>query len=261
MRAFQLYRFRNFANRQKMHAINSIFGPLTFSLAVLAQATTSGILELDLVFPRSDTYAPSALFPFVWAIQNPRLTLPLDLNIEYTIYSISTNYRLRNFGYSLSQGRQLFQQRPFLCVPEHPQVQYHRGHLEAALGPSRLAIAPEPSTTWDTPPVRNSPTTAKPFSSPPSGAPSCRILSLPRPIEPAPTQIITTRSMLPAPSYISPYEYDGRSSCAILPPSPPPAGNPCGAKVDPAAASSISAALTATACRFPSPVVSCPPEE
>src|SRR5262249_31149706 len=49
-------------------------------------------------------------------------------------------------------------------------------------------------------------------------------------------------------------------SCAVLAstlPTPPP--NPCGAKVDASAASSISAAITSSACAEVHPVVSCPP--
>ena len=50
------------------------------------------------------------------------------------------------------------------------------------------------------------------------------------------------------------------TSCAILsPPLPSPPPNPCAVKVDPAVASSISAALTATAYGNVHPVISCPP--
>lgn len=52
-------------------------------------------------------------------------------------------------------------------------------------------------------------------------------------------------------------ELDG--TCAVLSStSPSPAPNPCGAKIDAAAASSISAAVTARVCAFPDPQVSCP---
>ncbi len=58
---------------------------------------------------------------------------------------------------------------------------------------------------------------------------------------------------------VHPSKYDGHSSCAVLAPGPTPAANPCGAKVDAAAAPSISAAITAWKCAGLHPVVSCPP--
>lgn len=48
-------------------------------------ADTPGVLEVDLVFPRNKTYAPSADMPIVFAIQNPHLVAPLHMRINYMI--------------------------------------------------------------------------------------------------------------------------------------------------------------------------------
>jgi hypothetical protein len=54
-------------------------------------------------------------------------------------------------------------------------------------------------------------------------------------------------------------QYDGRNTCAVLSDVQPLVpGNSCAVHVDSTTASSISAALTATACAAVSPVVSCP---
>lgn len=54
------------------------------------------------------------------------------------------------------------------------------------------------------------------------------------------------------------YHYDDRNTCAVFSDVQPlVAGNPCAAQVNPATASSISAALTATACAAAHPVFSC----
>jgi hypothetical protein len=58
---------------------------------------------------------------------------------------------------------------------------------------------------------------------------------------------------------VNPAKYDGRNTCAVLSDvQPRVSGNPCAVHVDSTTASSISAALTASACAAISPVVSCP---
>lgn len=41
--------------------------------ACVAAAQDTGVVEIDLVFPRNETYAPSTLFPVVFAVQNSEL--------------------------------------------------------------------------------------------------------------------------------------------------------------------------------------------
>lgn len=54
-------------------------------------SSVSGTLEVDLIFPRNDTYDPGSYFPVLFAIQNPQLAVPLDLLIEYIIWPGTTN--------------------------------------------------------------------------------------------------------------------------------------------------------------------------
>jgi hypothetical protein len=42
----------------------------------------SGIVGVDLVFPRNETYAPTQFFPVVWAVHNPRLAELLNVHVE-----------------------------------------------------------------------------------------------------------------------------------------------------------------------------------
>lgn len=53
--------------------------------------SASGILEVDLLFPRNETYAPTEKFPIVFAIQNAQLAPLVDL-------AISFDFRDRNNG-------------------------------------------------------------------------------------------------------------------------------------------------------------------
>ncbi|KAJ5775863.1 uncharacterized protein N7511_000874 [Penicillium nucicola] len=51
----------------------------------MGASATSGVIEVDLVFPRNETYAPSTQMPVVFAIQNPHLVAPLNMRIMYLI--------------------------------------------------------------------------------------------------------------------------------------------------------------------------------
>lgn len=45
-----------------------------------------GIFEVDLVFPRNATYAPQALMPIVWALQNPSMAPALASYITWDLW-------------------------------------------------------------------------------------------------------------------------------------------------------------------------------
>ncbi|RMJ22163.1 hypothetical protein PHISP_06970 [Aspergillus sp. HF37] len=47
-------------------------------------------VEVDLIFPRNETYALSPLMPVVFAVQNPFYAEPLDLSLSYRIFDVST---------------------------------------------------------------------------------------------------------------------------------------------------------------------------
>jgi hypothetical protein len=48
----------------------------------------SNILEVDLVFPRNETYAPTESFPVVFAFQNPERARYLNPHISYSIWNL-----------------------------------------------------------------------------------------------------------------------------------------------------------------------------
>ncbi|KAF7714142.1 Uncharacterized protein PECH_009002 [Penicillium ucsense] len=47
---------------------------------------SSGIFEVDLVFPRNATYTPQALMPIVWALQKPSMAPPLASYITWSLW-------------------------------------------------------------------------------------------------------------------------------------------------------------------------------
>ncbi|KAI0173813.1 hypothetical protein BJ166DRAFT_129537 [Pestalotiopsis sp. NC0098] len=73
-----------------------------------ATNATSGIMEVDLVFPRNETYALNGTFPIVFAIKNPEL-VPLLINtITFTVheweelenFAVADSFDLRWKNYS-----------------------------------------------------------------------------------------------------------------------------------------------------------------
>ncbi|KAF1952162.1 hypothetical protein CC80DRAFT_495497 [Byssothecium circinans] len=87
-----------------------ISAPRTSFLLVIyaigtAAVPTSGVVEIDLVFPRNETYAPMEVMPIVFAIQNPELARVLNpISIGFTIRDqndllgprgVTDNYDLR----------------------------------------------------------------------------------------------------------------------------------------------------------------------
>lgn len=77
-----------------------IAGLLTCSGTVQA---ASGMLEVDLVFPQNDTYAPEPIIPVAFAIQHPELARNLKPSISFSIIPYGTgNHSIANGYYDLT---------------------------------------------------------------------------------------------------------------------------------------------------------------
>ncbi len=50
-----------------------------------AAAATKGNAEVDVIFPRNDTFAPTPLMPVVFAVQNPAVAQQLNLRLNYRV--------------------------------------------------------------------------------------------------------------------------------------------------------------------------------
>ncbi|KAL2868996.1 uncharacterized protein BJX67DRAFT_31343 [Aspergillus lucknowensis] len=75
-----------------VHHLRSLSEP-SMRFALLAQVAlvgASGVLEVDLVFPRNDTYAPTDSFPVVFAFQNAEYARFLNPHVSYRIWNWAT---------------------------------------------------------------------------------------------------------------------------------------------------------------------------
>ncbi|KAK3947972.1 hypothetical protein QBC32DRAFT_352734 [Pseudoneurospora amorphoporcata] len=59
------------------------------SLGIVADAADSGIIEVDLLFPRNETYAPTEWMPFVFSIRNGELSKHLNPFLRYRGWNTS----------------------------------------------------------------------------------------------------------------------------------------------------------------------------
>lgn len=219
----------------------------------IVQGTFPTTVEVDLIFPRNTTYAPSVLMPIVFAIQNSQLAAPLDFNFQWDIsplgvyngsssesgildltwanFSGSTLYfahaatsvlnveKAWMFGWSLSSGN---------CSGS--------SGIESSLGGNNQHNFIEFVT-------RNG-----------AQQPDLVAATTDDTCSNTESYIFNVTGTLE----VDPSRYDGRNSCAVVAPMWTSAANPCGARLDASAASSISAAMTHTACAALHPVVSCP---
>lgn len=225
-----------------------------------ATATFPGTVEVDLIFPRNDTYMPSPLMPIVFAIQNSNLAAPLDPGLSYHIEELGTSSNGTNIISGILDLRwaNFSSSGPYFAFASTSQLINAEGTwlFSWTLASGNCSGSPENGT------MEFSGHNQAHFIifTTKNGSQQPDLVAATEDATCAKTESHTfnVTGILDVPNSIG-SNYDGRDSCAVLSPASSPAPNPCGAKVDSVSASSISAALTATACASLHPVVSCPP--
>ena len=73
-----------------MHLLSSRIvggGAAALLASVAAVHAASGLVEVDLMFPQNDTYAPTPILPVVWTIRGADgLAAYLHPHLQYSIY-------------------------------------------------------------------------------------------------------------------------------------------------------------------------------
>ena len=226
-------------------------GDATASTTAAAAATlTPSIFEVDLLFPRNETYTPQALMPIVFAMQNPTLASPLGALIFWELWEGNNRSSpgAVNGGLELNLDNLSFSDPLF--VTRFPNtLPYPDGSWTLTWSLQVTNCTAPPKQSNDTDAIQLSSTTVFTVSS--SGQ--------------APDLVAATSADMCGTAEA--YAFDMTSSSdecgspgGLLGPSP--TTNPCAASIDAAAASSIYAAATAFACsplELPlNPNVTCP---
>lgn len=224
--------------------------------------TTPETVEVDLIFPRNDTYAPSPLLPLVIAIQNSHAAAALSLSFEYIIWNVTSNgswdYPWWRGDIHLESANLSSRSDPYFAFDSTAALVDTEGPFMLAwtLNTFNCSGSPQSSDTLnlDNPSKGN----LLYFSTAKDAQPAGRALADATDRDtcaqiPGFTYNVTGSLEVPdGLSYIS--------ACAILSlASSTPAPSPCQVHLSPASASSISTAVTSAACAWsPDPVLRCP---
>ncbi|KAI1470471.1 uncharacterized protein F4812DRAFT_417712 [Daldinia caldariorum] len=225
-------------------------------------------LDVDIVYPRNGTFAPTLLTPIVFTIRNPQLAAPLDLNLDWAIYR---NDRPVGDGpWSDGTKRLIWATNPNATDPFFVYAYTYKLNVETSWwlrwelswGNCSQSETNHPNFSF------NRKVNVVEFTTK-NGSTQFDLATVNRPGDDTCGNVTDTRVSFNVTGVLDTrdaYKYDDIDTCAVLaPPSnitAPPPTRTCGPEIDASAASSISAAITATACAwFPDPELSCPPEK
>jgi hypothetical protein len=218
------------------------FTSLIFLLALAggsAAQTYPTTVEFDLVFPRNDTFAPAELMPLVFAIQNPKAMVAIPIEIQWSIGRVGVGPLFGDVFTTPSWASYSTDPDPYFIYTWFPYLNGTEGEFSL-----QWLLASGNCSTGSV--LGGSQTQNYVEFTLKNGA---QQQSLVTSLNTCPTQYATfnVTETLPV---TDPADDSLYNTCAVLAPEPPPA-NPCAAKVNDTIASSISAAITASACTTP----------
>ncbi|KAH8703811.1 hypothetical protein BGW36DRAFT_370020 [Talaromyces proteolyticus] len=216
------------------------------------------IAEVDLLFPRNDTYAPTPLMPLVFAIHNPTDAAALNLALEWALrYPAGANHLavvsdgVITQSYSPTTTSNIYYMFSSL---------YNLTILEGAWeliwllsSDNCTMFPPNGSSTVGYTQIKSI------IFNTNNSAPATDLLAATTNDVCASAESFTFN--ITGIEKISLGAGAGMTTCAVVASTSPittPTPNPCAAQLNAADASSISASLTASACGLPSSLVSCP---
>lgn len=214
-------------------------------------------VEIDLVFPRNDTYAPVPLIPIVFAVQNSRFASLIQPYIQFDFTS-NTNLSkvpvsaIVDLTYANFSSSDPYYAWNYIAGLNGIEGQWR---LSWSLFTSNCSTSTEsilPNITTQTQGTDVIIFTTRNGTQPPdlvaaSADSTC-----------ASTSESYTFNLTGTLDVWNKDNFNGQNSCAIIPPGTPTA-NPCGAAINSATASRISSAITSAACALQLQSVTCPP--
>ena len=218
---------------------------LTTAIMASSLPDNGGVLEVDLLFPGNSTYTPQALMPIVFAVQNPTLVPFFDVSIGWQLWEGNNQSSLGSIVGGIENFVNSTPPNPLLVTRIVNTMAYPDGVWTLAWSVSFLNCTP-PETKSQGLLQLNSATT---FTVSASGQ--------------APDLVdATSAQMCGTTNGIALNATSFGDNCGVLAPQNATA-TPCAATINSAAASSIYAEATETACSNPqarqqNPNVTCP---
>lgn len=235
---------------------------LMATLAAAADAPSTGIVEVDLMFPRNETYAPGDYLRIIFAVQNTALAGLLGIEVSYRLYNqdeyhdptvwnphsiVSSSRRLKWDNLSAASAD------PFFFETLHHQaMELHategRFTLEwtvywaGCADDSFTAARPGAKSSF----LRNDTTHSLDFTlkngSQPMDPVAATAEGKPCPADLGAAINVTTKTVAVPAAFTSGWTWDGNDACAVLPSGAvEPTPSPCRVRVNEAADKSLSA--------------------
>lgn len=223
-----------------------------------AGSETTGTMEVDLVFPRNETYAPTEWFPIVFAIQNSHLA---SVCIPFISVKIWRWEDINDYPVNYS-----FQTRWANFSTSDPYFVYNDFHGFNTEGVWKLlwevawqSCTPDPRAFWGKHSIMTNHSASGFLFTTKRSAQAVDLVAGTGGNNCSEDAGVTfeIKDIVDVPTRVN---WDGGDTCAVLS-SSTPAPKPCRVKIDPAAASSIAASLTAKKCEALVPATGCPPED
>ena len=107
-----------------------LLGRVLLALQTCLFAVQAAVVEVDLIFPRNDTYAPGQYMPVVFAIQNSAIATPLDIYITWNVYQLDGN--ASSTGFIDLRQTNFTGADPFFVAGYAQRVNGTKGHWAAA---------------------------------------------------------------------------------------------------------------------------------
>jgi hypothetical protein len=255
-----------------MHAA-SLTSLLLLLSAGTAQAVTgkpSGVVEVDLLFPRNETYAPTEYMLLVFAFQNPELSPLIGPSLSYTLFDMKDDdpydndsrdlnryffgIDLRWANFSSSNGSTYYRHLPALVPGLMTEGSY--------VFTWTLYWANCTEGSWGGDPRGKSSTQSVYFTIRSGAQNSLDIGSISDSCPDEKQGFAFNVTYTHQVSSVEERHWNGSSTCGEVA-SSIPKPDPCRAKVTPSAASSISAALVISMCNgaHGTSQVDCPPKD
>jgi hypothetical protein len=241
----------------------------TLLLASVASAEIPQVVEVDLVFPRNETYTPTPYFPVVFGIQNAELAQHLRLQIDVSLWNDSDTFSSSSklytedliaanfssaepyFAYSFTYNRFEVEGRWRIhwnlyyssCLEDEDGI--HRGKTKSNASDAQITYF---TIKNDGRPIDLVAITADDKTCPPEQGTIIEVT----------TETVKVAELVP-----TPFQPNFETCAVVATTNPTPTPNPCLVKVDAAAAASIATSLWLHRCNnvnMTDDPTDCPPD-
>ncbi len=211
----------------------ALLGLLTLQSCGIVVQAAGGIVEVDLVFLRNDTYRPGRI-PILFAVRNSALAVPFTMHIIWHLYEMSGNLTKGDGDYRILLCDELGQTDPFFTA-------------EAVSTSATTANEATWTLVWN---VQSQNCSGSDDGEISQLLQQRRITFTTKQGAQEPDVLQGTAACARSPGItfnvtetrgIAPYDNFGRASCNVLAPGPPPAADVCALSVGSAAAATMAA--------------------